>query len=173
MKTKIFLAFLLLALAGCGTYSTPAAVQISDGRQMVGTATAAASGGTFHVTDGRGFSCDGTYDAFDSGRVISAPVLCSDGKIGTITIQRTPDLMSGTGEFVLNDGTHGRVAFGKLAPTVLTQLTKTSVQRGQPAALLGGNASSSYHTYFRGPRGGCYYITGSGRKEYVARNLCN
>jgi uncharacterized protein YgiM (DUF1202 family) len=27
--------------------------------------------------------------------------------------------------------------------------------------------------YFRGPRGGCYYLSGSGRKVYVDRSLCN
>ena len=27
--------------------------------------------------------------------------------------------------------------------------------------------------YIRGPRGGCYYITGSGRKQYVDRSLCH
>jgi len=27
--------------------------------------------------------------------------------------------------------------------------------------------------YIRGPRGGCYYIGGSGRKVYVDRGLCN
>lgn len=27
--------------------------------------------------------------------------------------------------------------------------------------------------YIRGPRGGCYYYTSSGRKEYVDRSLCN
>ena len=27
--------------------------------------------------------------------------------------------------------------------------------------------------YIRGPRGGCYYLSGSGRKVYVDRGLCN
>jgi hypothetical protein len=27
--------------------------------------------------------------------------------------------------------------------------------------------------YIRGPRGGCYYFSGSGRKVYVDRSLCN
>ena len=27
--------------------------------------------------------------------------------------------------------------------------------------------------YFTGPRGGCFYYTASGRKEYVSRTLCN
>lgn len=26
--------------------------------------------------------------------------------------------------------------------------------------------------YIRGTRGGCYYLTGSGRKQYVVRSLC-
>lgn len=35
-------------------------------------------------------------------------------------------------------------------------------------------ATSTYSNYYiRGPRGGCYYITGSGRKQYVDRSLCN
>jgi hypothetical protein len=33
--------------------------------------------------------------------------------------------------------------------------------------------SSSGRTLIRGPRGGCYYYSGSGRKVYVDRSLCN
>jgi hypothetical protein len=32
---------------------------------------------------------------------------------------------------------------------------------------------SSSRGYIRGPRGGCYYLSGSGRKVYVDRSLCN
>lgn len=32
--------------------------------------------------------------------------------------------------------------------------------------------SYSSQTYYTGPRGGCYYITASGRKQYVDRSLC-
>lgn len=28
-------------------------------------------------------------------------------------------------------------------------------------------------TYYRGPRGGCYYINSNGNKTYVDRSLCN
>ena len=28
------------------------------------------------------------------------------------------------------------------------------------------------HALYRGPRGGCYYMTKSGNKEYVDRGLC-
>jgi len=33
--------------------------------------------------------------------------------------------------------------------------------------------TSSSKYYIRGPRGGCYYVTASGRKQYVDRSLCN
>ena len=31
----------------------------------------------------------------------------------------------------------------------------------------------NYRTYYRGPRGGCYYINSKGNKSYVDRSLCN
>jgi hypothetical protein len=175
MMRRIAFLGLLLALSACGTYSTPAAVQISDGRQMVGTATAAMSGGTFHVSDGKGFSCDGTYDALDTSRDISAPVLCSDGRIGTISLHRTPDLLSGSGDFVLNDGTTGRVAFGKLAPSVFSSApnaptTARAIYNPPQAHVM--RSVPAHRNYIRGPRGGCYYISGSGSKVYVDRSKC-
>jgi hypothetical protein len=33
--------------------------------------------------------------------------------------------------------------------------------------------STAGRGYIRGPRGGCYYISGSGRKVYVDRSMCN
>jgi len=56
-----------------------------------------------------------------------------------------------------------------LRPTVVKTLPKTKpqivpVQTRIPASSRG---------YIRGPRGGCYYYTASGRKQYVDRSLCN
>lgn len=31
----------------------------------------------------------------------------------------------------------------------------------------------SIRTYYKGPRGGCYYINSNGNKTYVSRSLCN
>jgi hypothetical protein len=36
-----------------------------------------------------------------------------------------------------------------------------------------GSRSNSGRTLIRGPRGGCYYYSGSGSKVYVDRSLCN
>ncbi|MCI0337840.1 MAG: hypothetical protein L0226_09700 [Acidobacteria bacterium] len=32
--------------------------------------------------------------------------------------------------------------------------------------------STSYRTYIRGPRGGCYYINSNGNKTYVSQSYC-
>jgi len=32
---------------------------------------------------------------------------------------------------------------------------------------------TSYRSYIRGPRGGCYYINSNGNKTYVSRSMCN
>jgi len=43
-----------------------------------------------------------------------------------------------------------------------------------PRATAGGHVEpTTERGYIRGPRGGCYYISGSGRKVYVDRGLCN
>jgi hypothetical protein len=59
----------------------------------------------------------------------------------------------------------------------LTDTTENSSSR--PARVrtdsrpAGVSSSSSGRGYIRGPRGGCYYFSGSGRKVYVDRSLCN
>ncbi|NEJ27606.1 hypothetical protein GR205_06405 [Rhizobium leguminosarum] len=109
-----------LPLVGCGNITLPAAVKMNDGQALMGTTTAALSGGTFAVATPKGdTSCSGNYDALDTRPVISAPVRCSDGRYGTISVLRSPDGMSGTGTVTLADGSRGNIAFGRAAPTVL------------------------------------------------------
>jgi len=48
-----------------------------------------------------------------------------------------------------------------------------------PAARRESPSETSTHSsgansgYIRGPRGGCYYLSGSGRKVYIDRSMCN
>jgi len=55
----------------------------------------------------------------------------------------------------------------------------SSAAGGHSSSLLGASvtrrpaASASSRTYIRGPRGGCYYLTASGNKQYVDRSLCS
>ncbi|WP_462248112.1 SH3 domain-containing protein [Ekhidna sp.] len=41
------------------------------------------------------------------------------------------------------------------------------------STLRNHNKKSLSRTYHRGPRGGCYYYSKTGKKVYVDRNLCN
>ncbi|ACI57409.1 hypothetical protein Rleg2_4147 [Rhizobium leguminosarum bv. trifolii WSM2304] len=135
MKLRVVLGLLsTLSLVGCGTITLPAAVKMNDGQALVGTTTAALSGGTFQVATPKGdISCSGNYDALDTRPVISAPVRCSDGRYGTITVLRSPDGMSGTGTVTLADGSNGNLAFGRAAPTVLA--AENSAYPPTPASL--------------------------------------
>ena len=62
------------------------------------------------------------------------------------------------------------------APTArsLASVSSGSIRGARRSGGGGGSRRSSggrvYHT---GPRGGCYYINGSGNKEYVSRSLCH
>lgn len=47
------------------------------------------------------------------------------------------------------------------------------VPRRESAPETPVRTSSENRGYIRGPRGGCYYLSGSGRKVYVDRSLCN
>lgn len=190
----------LAFLAGCGSITLPAAVKMDNGQALTGTTTAAVSGGHFEVSaPGGSLSCKGNYDALDTRPVLNTPVTCSDGRYGTITVIRTPDGMAGSGTVTLASGEKGAVGFGREASSVLTRptqqfasvgseygncLTPDSIAAdgkrcGARAAGYQGASyqtysrpASSYRTYYRGPRGGCYYLTGSGRKQYVDRSMC-
>lgn len=141
MQRAILLVSLSI-LAGCGSISVPAAVKTSDGRVLTGTAIASASGGTFSVRQpGTNLSCSGSYNAFDTSPTISAPVTCNDGRYGTLTVTRTPDMQSGSGVASLSDGTNARVTFGSLAASVLDPNTAPTY------AALGSTGDSGSKIY--------------------------
>jgi hypothetical protein len=81
---------------------------------MRGTTTAALSGGSFNATNGT-LSCGGSYNALDQSPTISAPVLCSEGRKGIISVTRDYSGTSGGGHFTLTDGTSGDFLFGAAA----------------------------------------------------------
>lgn len=50
----------------------------------------------------------------------------------------------------------------------------SGVSSGKSSSKSSGKARySSARTYYRGPRGGCYYLSSSGGKVYVDRSYCN
>jgi hypothetical protein len=125
-----------LVFAGCGSITLPAAVKMENGEALSGTTTAALSGGTFHVSKpGGGLTCSGNYDALDARTSISAPVACSDGRYGAITVIRTPDGMAGAGSVTLASGERGTVAFGRDAAAILSTPSYSSDYTPSYAAM--------------------------------------
>ena len=62
------------------------------------------------------------------------------------------------------------------APPRLSEQGITPDYTPKPPPPSGGytpRSSSANSHYIRGPRGGCYYISSSGRKVYVDRSMCN
>lgn len=129
MKYRNFaIGILPLVLSACGSVTLPAAVKLDSGEVLIGTTTAAVSGGTFQVANPTAStSCTGNYDALDTRPIISAPFTCTDGRYGTVTVYRSPNGMDGTGLVNLADGDMGRVAFGKSAARVLGEPSVTPV----------------------------------------------
>ncbi len=174
---------LLGVLASCGSFTLPAAVQLPDGTAMIGTTTAAMSGGSFQVaTPDKSITCSGTYDAMDMTPTISVPVTCTNGLFGTAVVTRDPSGTSGSGTFKASDGSVGRVAFGNRSGSILNTPTpsmasangnfSSAPQIGSPTYAPATQRRRTYRTYYRGPRGGCYYINSSGNKTYVDRGKC-
>lgn len=128
----------LLLLSACGSMTLPAAVRLSDGTSMVGTTTAAVSGGTFKVATADGsLKCGGTYNALDTSPTISVPVTCSNGKFGRAVVTRAADGMSGSGYVATSDGRTGQVAFGNNADVVLGAIAPSNAE-ASPANSTGG-----------------------------------
>lgn len=57
------------------------------------------------------------------------------------------------------------------APSVSAKQTPAA-PAGQAPAVPTRSTTKGDKTYVTGPKGGCYYVTGSGRKQYVDRSMC-
>jgi hypothetical protein len=93
-----------------------------------------------------------------------------EAQIGLYEFELKPEQIAEIKRFV----SYFPAAERKESPTQLMVVPKSEPATGSrnervrpatPARSTGG--------YIRGPRGGCYYLSGSGRKVYVDRSLCN
>ena len=77
---------------------------------------ASLASGTFSVVNTDGLLCHGTYDQWESSALLKVRVNCNDGRYGTVAILRSgKNMMNGSGEGELNDGTIFRVYMGDQA----------------------------------------------------------
>ncbi len=116
MKNRKFFAFALgLAfMSGCSV-STGLLVDVADvEKPLMGEAVATLASGRFTVSNVDGYVCEGTYDQFTQSPMLQTDVTCSDGRHGKVMVMRTgPNLINGSGEGVLNDGTKFKVLMGE------------------------------------------------------------
>lgn len=176
-RLVVLVAALAGGLTGCGSITVPAAVRTSDGTAMVGTTTAAISGGTFSVAtaDGR-LTCSGTYDALDTSKTINVPVSCSDGRYGNASVTRQPDGRSGNGTAVLSDGTTAKLAFGNNAGSVLEaaspQGPNDAVAELGASRDLAGTTASASNTGAATTSSPLYSAIGSGNSQRTYTGNC-
>jgi hypothetical protein len=115
-KINLFVACSTVLLASCAV-RTGILVEVSDGtKPLIGEAVATMASGTFQAANLDGMVCDGTYDQWSQSRMLKTKVTCNDGRYGEVVVLRTgPNLMNGSGEGRLNDGTVFRVLLGDMA----------------------------------------------------------
>jgi clan AA aspartic protease (TIGR02281 family) len=111
--------FALLASLACSSCAVtePVVVIGPNGDIFRGMTTAALSGGSFGVTNGK-ITCSGTYNALDLSPIITIPTKCSDGRTGVVTATREANGLSGMGSIAVSDGTNWRFGFGSDAAKV-------------------------------------------------------
>ncbi len=131
---------------------------------------------------GESTACTGRYVRGEEETEVTAPIACQDGRTGTIAIRTNSDGHPLVGTASLADGSTTHVVFQPLlgdrhARARATDLRETSrefvaAQQRTPSQRATYSRASAFRTYYRGPRGGCYYINSNGNKTYVDRSLC-
>ena len=163
MQQLRFVAPIAIGLAGC--VSIPQHPHVLEGEL--------GAGGNAVLRDVAGKRCELQI----RGSLVS-PLVCSDGITARAYLTFTPE-----GNYVgyaqYSDGSQValRVSNPHLERPMIKSPSATpgaSQARGayDPAPTY-RRPRPSYRTYYRGPRGGCYYINGNGNKTYVDRGLCS
>jgi clan AA aspartic protease (TIGR02281 family) len=114
--------------------TVPVTVVMQGGDVFRGSSTATTTGGSFSVADGNDI-CAGNYDSTNTSRVLTSPVRCSDGRIGTVTANRDRDGRSGAGTVLFTNGDQGYFVFGSRPPNC----------DGQKAWLSAGSDESGFY----------------------------
>ena len=123
-------------------------------------------------------SCSGSYIQ-RSQETVETPINCQDGRTGNIAINTGPDGYPTLATLSLSDGTTAHAVFSPSAGSRIAHGESANLAAASPAYLASVRAaktaasrSGNYRTYHRGPRGGCYYTTASGNRQYVDRSYC-
>lgn len=130
--------------------------------------------------------CSGTYSRSVSDTEVIAPITCQDGRTGNVAVRIQPNGHPMVATASLADGSiahatflpimgdrHAYASSANLASPTPSYLTNLERQRVAASRSTDSPRSSARGDYILGPRGGCYYITSGGNRQYVDRSLCS
>ncbi|MGF9567399.1 hypothetical protein AAIH70_28250 [Neorhizobium sp. BT27B] len=101
----------LLVVSGCSTSKvTYVGPDASYGSGIMASGFARVSSGRFSLTDATGVTCSGNYSSWDDTH-LKFPVWCTDGKSGTVELNRSDDGKEGIGTIQVTDGEPKQIAF--------------------------------------------------------------
>lgn len=133
----------------------------------------AAKGGCYYITDSGKKTyvdkkfCDGTNQTTDQNSRREEKAAAKTEEPKTTTVNKTKQT-----ETVENKNGDGQIAPAKMKQSKAAEKHKTAGAK-TTAVEPSGKTNSNGRTYITGPRGGCYYLTGSGKKVYVSdKSLC-
>jgi predicted aspartyl protease len=105
-----------LICASC-TVTEPVVVVGQGGEIYRGMTTAALSGGSFGITNGK-VTCSGSYSDYDLSPTLTIPATCTDGRTAVITATREASGVSGMSTIAVSDGSTWTFGFGSDAARV-------------------------------------------------------
>jgi len=118
---RLFIGFAIISVgtvicASCAI-TEPVVVVGQGGEIYRGMTTAALTGGSFGVTNGK-VTCSGTFNDYDLSPTITIPATCTDGRTAVITATREANGLSGMGTIAVSDGSTWTFGFGSDAARV-------------------------------------------------------
>ncbi len=93
-----------------------------------------------------------------------------------VMIRGGQDITKGWVEVKLNDSLSDNTSAFVYGPLLMDELPSADEYIDSKGKIVSYTKKQAYNNgikYYRGPRGGCFYYTSSGRKQYVDRSYCN
>ncbi len=93
-----------------------------------------------------------------------------------VMIKAGEDITKGWVEVKLNDNLNDNTSAFVYGPLLMDELPSSDEYIDSKGKIVSYSKKQAYNDetkYYRGPRGGCFYYTSGGRKQYVDRSYCS
>lgn len=117
---RLLILLCCLFLTACSTRDN-VAVLYQGKTAMSGHVTPTLTGGYFTITNGRA-TCTGAFNTDINSDIVTAPVICTDGRQGSASIRRQLNGYDGYGKLTFTNGETYDVVYGRLSKPFLDKL---------------------------------------------------